>query len=390
MAVGAGGLWVMQGEHPWATLHQWVAPSLFALAVVWPFCVWQWAHIRRILKVRIAVIWPTTRQDESALKEDVQERLAKERVSEVEKELKGLRQELSAERAKTKELERLLGEAGGLFRCGMDKHKELTLLKERAKAIHRRWPDAEFCRRPFREEWWTPGPKQWDYVLWIYEATEWHKDFVECGLRIFPYFKEPYLRSLDLDGVLDCLDCVIMRYSTPRLCRQTAQLDPSTTPIVSITEWGCPSSGDNVAKCGFWIRNGGMYPAVDIRLVPTPALIQFPQTDRVARPETIEMRLVSGYYTGVLGKDLSDFIIVRLRTESSIEDMTANNLEQMLQLYMNKWNGKRLSIIVPLEYDLMGPPTHGKKYISRHEFSVTENGIIQVSYINTEPVAMLP
>jgi|ERR1039458_2917124 hypothetical protein len=315
----------------------------------------------------------------------------KDIASEVEKELKALRQELSSERYKTKEMDRLLQEAGVQFKAQMERHKELVLLKERAKAIRRRWPDAEFCRRPFYEEWWTPGPKQWDYVPWIYEATEWHKNFAECRLRVFPYFTEPYLRSLDLEGVLDCLDCVIIGYSTPGLRRQTAQLDPSLTPIVTITEWGSPSSGDNVAKCGFRIRNGGMCPAVDIRLVPTPVLIQFPHIDQSApQPEPIEMLFVSGYYTGVLGKHLSDFIIVGLRRESGIQDMTANNLEQMLRLYMNKWNGQRLSILVPIEYEAKGGPNNGKKYISRHEISVTESGSIQVSYINTEPVSMLP
>jgi hypothetical protein len=29
-------------------VHQWVAPAMLAVAVLWPLCVWQWNRLRRI------------------------------------------------------------------------------------------------------------------------------------------------------------------------------------------------------------------------------------------------------------------------------------------------------------------------------------------------------
>ncbi|MGA2135290.1 MAG: hypothetical protein ABSH50_23630, partial [Bryobacteraceae bacterium] len=58
LGVGGLGVWVMQGDHPWANTHMWFGPALIAIAVVWPICVWQWKHISRIFGIRIHVTWP--------------------------------------------------------------------------------------------------------------------------------------------------------------------------------------------------------------------------------------------------------------------------------------------------------------------------------------------
>jgi hypothetical protein len=51
----AGGVWMMQGDKPWANAHLWVAPALFAISLIWPICVWQWKRIRKALSFR--VVW---------------------------------------------------------------------------------------------------------------------------------------------------------------------------------------------------------------------------------------------------------------------------------------------------------------------------------------------
>jgi hypothetical protein len=54
----AGGILVTQGQTTWVKHNDWLAPSLFAIAVLWPVAVWQWEGIKRVpVEWKIAAVF---------------------------------------------------------------------------------------------------------------------------------------------------------------------------------------------------------------------------------------------------------------------------------------------------------------------------------------------
>ncbi len=242
----------------------------------------------------------------------------------------------------------------------------ITHLKERARAIRRQWPDAPFCQRPLREQWWTPGTSQSTSAAWLGNAYEWHAHFKETRSRFFPNTPDDlYLRSLDLEEVIDFLDGIILSHDTPPLYRDT-NVSPSTAPILAITGWGAPEGEDD--KCGFWIRNTGEIIATNIQMARA----------------SIGSKSLSIYLppTSVLSKDQRVFVIASL---SGPQRVTAYNLEDLMRkLPANGINGaKPLGVALKLLYD----SKDGNRYASRHEMTMEDTGI-KIGYVNTEVVSM--
>jgi outer membrane biosynthesis protein TonB len=241
----------------------------------------------------------------------------------------------------------------------------MTRLKEQARAIRRQWPDAAFCQRPLREQWWTPGATQSMSTSWLAKAHEWHTQFKEARARFFPGTPDNYLQSLDIEEVIDLLDGIVLSQDTPPLHRDT-QVSPSAAPVLVITGWGAPEEEDE--KCGFWIRNSGEIAASNIQLAR--ASIGFKALSIYLQPSF------------ALVKDQKVFVIATLAGPPRV---TAYHLEDlMVKLPANAINGaKPLGIALKLVYD----GKDGKRYASRHEMAL-ENGVIKVGHVNTEVVAM--
>ncbi|HTX38789.1 MAG TPA: hypothetical protein VME43_27370 [Bryobacteraceae bacterium] len=241
----------------------------------------------------------------------------------------------------------------------------ITGLKERARAIRRQWPDAAFCQRPLREQWWTPGSNQTASTSWLAKAHEWHSQFREVRPHFFPHAEDAYLRSLDLEEMIDFLDDIILSRETQPLHRET-RVTAATAPVLVIKAWGAPEGEEE--KCGFWIQNTGELPATNIQL---------------ARVE-IASKLLSIYLppSSVLTKEQQLFVIASL---TGAQRATAYNLEDLMRkLPVNRINGAQpLGVGLRLIYD----SKDGVRYASRHEMSL-ENNVIKVHYVNTELLAM--
>jgi hypothetical protein len=242
----------------------------------------------------------------------------------------------------------------------------VTNVKERARAIRRQWPDAAFCQRPLREQWWTPNANQTASTPWLAKAREWQSLFTEARARFFPGAPgDVYFRSLDLEEVIDFLDDVILSRETRPLHRET-QVTPATAPVLKITGWAAPEG--EFDKCGFLIRNSGEFPASNIQLAPARVgsrslSIFLPASQSVA-------------------KDQQLFVIATL---SGPQRVTAYNLEEVMQkLPANGINGaKPLGIPLRLSYD----SKDGNRYLSRHEMTL-EDMVIKIGYVNTEAAGM--
>ena len=243
----------------------------------------------------------------------------------------------------------------------------ITSLKERGRAIRRQWPDTAFCKRPLREQWWTPGSTQAASTPWLASAQEWYAQFQAARSRFFPGAPDDlYLRSLDLEEVIDFLDDIILSRETPPLHRET-HVSAGDVPVLVITAWGAPEGEDE--KCGFWIRNTGEAPATNIQLA------------RAA----IGSKWLTIYLppTSVLAKDQKLFVIASL---SGPQRVTAYHLEDVFRkLPVNSLNGaKPLGVRLRLIYDARD----GTRYASRHEMTLEDTGVIKIGYVNTEILCM--
>ena len=243
----------------------------------------------------------------------------------------------------------------------------ITSLKERARAMRRQWPDAVFCQRPLRAEWWTPAPNQTINAPWMGKAGEWYSQFKEARAKYFSSAPgEAYLQSLDLEEVIDLLDDVILSRETKPLHREM-NVTAAKAPLVVIQSWGAPEGEDE--KCGLWITNKSEIPASNIQLARAP---------------------IGGRYLSIflppsqsLAKDQKVFAIASL---SGPQRTTAYHLEDVLRkLPVNGINGsKPLGIALRLIYD----GKDGTRYASRHELSLDDSGVIKITYINTELLSM--
>jgi len=242
----------------------------------------------------------------------------------------------------------------------------ITSLKERARAFRRQWSDAVFCRRPLREQWWTPSASQTAATTWFPKAQEWYAQFKEAQSRFFPGAPgDLYLRSLDLEELIDFLDGIILSRETQPFQRET-HLSTSNAPVLVITSWGAPEGEHD--NCGIWIRNTGEMPAANIQMA------------RAA----IGSRWLSIYLppTTVLAKDQKVFVIASL---SGPQRATAYHLEDVIRkLPANPINGaKPLGIGLTLIYE----SKDGNRYASRHEMTLEDTGM-KVAYVNTELLCM--
>ncbi|MGB7468276.1 MAG: hypothetical protein WBW58_02825 [Candidatus Acidiferrum sp.] len=101
LAVGAAGVWIMQGDKPWANAHQWVAPAMLTTALAWPVCVWQWKHIQSAWSRIIRSPYAEIKSLRSKLSEQAElDRQLAELHAELTKVKQALSQRESAEKAK--------------------------------------------------------------------------------------------------------------------------------------------------------------------------------------------------------------------------------------------------------------------------------------------------
>lgn len=304
-----------------------------------------------------------SKQGAAALQSAVAEKTAASGA--LEKQLEVLKAELERSKQSAAALQSVVGEEPKHSAERLEVVSAITPLKERARALRRQWPDAAFCQRPLREQWWTPGSSQAASTPWLSQASEWHAQFKAARSRFFPGAADLYLRSLDLEEVIDLLDDVILSRETNPLHRDT-QVTAARAPVLVITAWGAPEGEDE--KCGFWIRNIAEFPATNIQL--TRAAVGSKWLSIFLPPSS------------VLAKDQKVFAIASL---TGAQRATAYHLEdQFRKLPANSLNAANpLGVGLRLIYD----SKDGNRYASRHEMTL-EDGVLKVGYVNTEILAM--
>jgi len=125
-------------------------------------------------------------------------------------------------------------------------------LKIGARIIKRRWPGSAFENRPASKLAWASAISN-DQEL-LSTALEWHESF-----EAIVNFNNAYVRSLDLDGVMELLDLEERRQRglpPPRL--------PDTRPIVAPERYGFQTTGAGRKVYGFYVTNYGPAAAFDV------------------------------------------------------------------------------------------------------------------------------
>jgi len=118
-------------------------------------------------------------------------------------------------------------------------------LKTGARMMRRRWPGSAFEHHPAAKTIWASALSNDQEVLSA--ALEWHESF-ESLIN----FNNAYVRSLDLDGIMELLDLEERRHRgvmPPRL------LD--SRPIVGPERYGFRTNNDGHKFYGFYIANYG-------------------------------------------------------------------------------------------------------------------------------------
>ena len=285
----------------------------------------------------------------------------------LEKQIEAMKGELERSKQSAAALESELAEHNRRAAERLEVIAAITSVKEQARAFRRQWPDAAFCQRPLRAQWWTPNATQTATMTWLVKAQEWHSHFQHARADYFPGTTDVYLQSLDLEEVIDFLDEIALSRETRTFHRDT-QVSSGSAPVVVITSWGAPEG--EYEKCGIWLHNKGEVPATNIQLAPA----------------AIGSRRLSIYLppNSVLEKDKKLFVIASL--SGGAQRATAYHLEDVLKkLPANPINGaKPLGIALRLIYE----STDGTRYTSRHEMALEDTGVIKVGYLNTEVLCM--
>jgi len=136
-------------------------------------------------------------------------------------------------------------------------------LKEGARAIKRKWPNADFLDYPANKDSWlsvrpqiTEDPTV-DDRTWLDEAIRWYEEFNSSPCIVGSDYG--YLKSLGFDELMEYLDFYERSRRGLTVSISAASMD---APAVGITRWGLNPEGNY----GAFVKNHRPIPAFDIRL----------------------------------------------------------------------------------------------------------------------------